>query len=318
MSTSTGHIVYSLARLLRFPNLLIVAITQYLLYYALILPALDKHELLPLLPEPQRSLLVLVTVLLTAGGNIINDIIDFKTDLINRPEKVVINRYISIQAAYWLYFSTLLIGFIIAFYLGLLVGNVVLVNIYPLAAILLFVYSFSFKKKVLVGNLLIAFFCAGVAGIIWFAEREAFGQLMVVDAASANQLINIIIWYLTFAFLSTAYRELIKDMEDILGDIGRNCNTLPIVYGVPVAKKVAFLFGGSLFLFILAMLAIEQALFTYLGLVVLFLLVLAPLGYSFYLLYKAEEKQPFHQLSQLAKLIMLGGLVMLMVLVLKI
>ena len=318
MSTSIRHIIFSIARLLRLPNLLIVAITQYLLYYALILPALNRHNILPLLPEPQRSLFVLVTILLTAGGNVINDIIDFKIDLINRPDKVVINRYISIQAAYWLYFSNLLIGFILAFYLGLFVGNVALVNIYPLAAILLFVYSYSFKKKVLIGNLLIAFFCAGVAGIIWFAEREALGQLMIADVALGSQLVNIIIWYICFAFLSTAYRELIKDMEDILGDVGRNCKTLPIVYGVPIAKKVAFFFGGSLFLFVLVMLVIERALFSYLSLVVLLVLVLAPLGYSFYSLYKAEDKQQFHQLSQLAKLIMLGGLVMLMVLVLKI
>jgi 4-hydroxybenzoate polyprenyltransferase len=318
MSASIRHIVFALARLLRLPNLLIVAITQYALYYALILPALDVYEIRPSLPEPQRSLLVLVTVLLTASGNIINDIIDFKIDLINRPDKVVINRYISIQSAYWLYFSALLIGFIIAFYLGLFVGNVVLVNIYPLAALLLFAYSYSFKKKVLTGNLLIAIFCAGVAAIIWFAERDAVAQLMLADARLGRQLTSVMSWYMVFAFLSTAYREIIKDMEDILGDVGRNCKTLPIVYGVATAKKTALFFGGGLWLFVLAMLGIERSLFSYLVLVVLCLLVLCPLAYSFYLLYTAKDKPQFHQLSQLAKLIMLGGLVILLLLALKI
>ena len=80
----------ALLRLVRFPNLVIVALTQYLLYYGLLLPAFRQYSLEPALDGEHFSLLVAVTLLISAGGYVINDIVDFRIDLINRPDKVVI------------------------------------------------------------------------------------------------------------------------------------------------------------------------------------------------------------------------------------
>ena len=82
-------------QLLRIPNLLIVALTQYLLQYLVLAPALREAGLRASLGSFHFFLLVVTTVLLAAGGYVINDILDYKTDLINKPEKMAIGKYIS-------------------------------------------------------------------------------------------------------------------------------------------------------------------------------------------------------------------------------
>ncbi|MCB0551331.1 MAG: UbiA family prenyltransferase, partial [Phaeodactylibacter sp.] len=205
----------ALLRLVRFPNLAIVALAQYLIYYILLLPAFQQYNLEPILDDAHFSLLVAVTVFITAGGYVINDIIDFRIDLVNRPDKVVINRQIRVQSAYWLYFCFNLMGFLLALYLSFHVECIPLANLFPLAVALLFLYSTYLKRQALVGNLLIALFCAGVAGIVWFAEREAFRELIEQAPALAGRIGSIISWYMAFAFLSTMFREVVKDMEDV-------------------------------------------------------------------------------------------------------
>ena len=290
----------ALLRLVRFPNLAIVALAQYLIYYILLLPAFQQYNLEPILDDAHFSLLVAVTVFITAGGYVINDIIDFRIDLVNRPDKVVINRQIRVQSAYWLYFCFNLMGFLLALYLSFHVECIPLANLFPLAVALLFLYSTYLKRQALVGNLLIALFCAGVAGIVWFAEREAFRELIEQAPALAGRIGSIISWYMAFAFLSTMFREVVKDMEDVQGDVGANCRTIPVRWGMKVAKGVAAAFGLG-----------RPGLFTELSLAFLIFGVLAPLLLALVWVFRAREKKQFYRLSQLAKLIMLGGLAML-------
>lgn len=302
----------ALLRLVRFPNLLIVALTQCLLYYVLLLPAYGQHGLEPVLDRAHFSLLVAVTVFITAGGYVINDIVDFRIDIVNRPDKVVINRQIRVQSAYWLYFCFNLLGFLAALYLSFYVECVPLANLFPLAVALLFVYSVYLKSRALLGNLLIAFFCAGVAGIVWFAERDSFQQLMEVAPALAERIGSIISWYMAFAFLSTMFREVIKDMEDVQGDVGANCRTIPVRWGMKVAKGVAAAFGLGLAVFLIYLALSLPSLFTELSLAFLIFGVLGPLFLALIWIFRAHKKEQYYRLSQLAKLIMLGGLAMLL------
>ena len=92
-------------RLIRTPNLIIVGLTQWLIYSQLFGPLNESNGLGMALPPWQFSIFVLVTVLITAAGYVINDITDFKTDIINRPKKVIINRIVPSQTAYWIYFQ---------------------------------------------------------------------------------------------------------------------------------------------------------------------------------------------------------------------
>ena len=307
----------ALLRLVRFPNLLIVALTQYLIYYKLLLPAFGQYSLQPALDDEHFSLLVAVTLLISAGGYVINDIVDFRIDLINRPDKVVINRQVRVQSAYWLYFCFNLLGFLISLYLSFHIECIPLANLFPLAVILLFVYSTYLKSRAVLGNLLIALFCAGVAGIVWFAEREPFQQLMEEAPSIAGRLGGIISWYMAFAFMSTMFREVVKDMEDVQGDVGANCSTIPVRWGMNVAKGVAAAFGLGLAVFLIYLPLGSPELFTRTSLVFLVLGILLPLFLALIWVFRAREKEQFHRLSQLAKLIMLTGLGLLLLLAIQ-
>ena len=172
------RIISNYATLLRVPNLIIVILTEWLLYRYVLLPAYDLADISPSLNATQILILALITALITAGGYIINDIADHKIDLINRPQKVIIRKKISIEVAYLLYFVISIFGFILSFYLGLKTGNIHLLFLYPIAVMGLFLYSVSFKKLALIDNLVVSFFCAGVAGIIAVAERKSIAKLI--------------------------------------------------------------------------------------------------------------------------------------------
>lgn len=306
------NVFYAFLRLIRLPNLFIVGLTQYLIYGALLQPAFEQYGIGLTLPPQTFWLFVLDTLLITSAGYIINDVIDFRIDLQNRPEKVVLGRYIRKQTAYWLYFSTILLGFFLAFYLALSVQNMPLVAIYPAGAGLLFWYSYQLKKLPLWGNLLVSLFCAGVPGIVWFAEREGFAKLAAVDPKLAAQLAVIMVWYLIFAFGSNLYRELIKDMEDVEGDRSAQCRTVPVIWGMNTAKGLAAAIGVGLLALIVAMVVHQGELFTLLSHLYVTVALIAPLGLSLFGLFRAKVPSDYHRVSTMAKLIMLSGLILLL------
>src|SRR5512133_2043110 len=84
----------SLLRLIRWPNLLIVALTQVLIRICIISPVLHRMNMEPLLPRALFALLVIGTVCITAGGYIINDYFDRKIDRINKPDEMIVGTHI--------------------------------------------------------------------------------------------------------------------------------------------------------------------------------------------------------------------------------
>src|SRR5690606_29561780 len=125
---------------------------------------------------------------------------------------------------------------------------------------LLWSYSTYFKQRVLIGNVIVSIFCAFVAGIVWFAERHTFAELQQQDVPLAWHVQLVLSFYLSFAFLSTMFREIIKDMEDVKGDDTLHCRTLPIVFGIRRAKWVAAFFG---FVLLLGLFYLSALLWTY-------------------------------------------------------
>lgn len=299
-------------RLIRIPNLLIVAVTQAILYFHLLLPCFRKYDLSPTLSPDLMVVFIMVTVLLTAGGYVINDLMDYNADLINKPEKVVVNRTISRQSAVWLYFCSNLIGFFLALYLAFRVQPFALVNLFPLAGAGLFLYSYHFKRRPLSGNLLIALYCSAVAGIIWFAEREAIAELLAASPETVERLQFIFAFYLGFAFLSTLFRELVKDLEDLLGDQEMKYKTAPIVWGITTTRNLAQASAAFLFLLLVIFAYFFYQQLTQIWSMVVLLLILLPLAFSMFLLQRASDKKAYHQVSQLIKWIMLGGLLLLL------
>ena len=85
----------NILRLVRYKNLLIVILTQYLIRYCIIKPMLEVNNMDLQFSNFNFLLLVIATVLITAGGYVINDYFDTKTDRVNRPDNMVIGTKIN-------------------------------------------------------------------------------------------------------------------------------------------------------------------------------------------------------------------------------
>ena len=302
----------ALLRLIRFPNLCIVALTQWLLYDRVVVPALVSQQITPLLSKLDCLCYIGVTVTLTAAGYIINDIMDLPADRINKPDRILIDRHISRQTASWFYLTLGLNGFMMTTYLGLACDRLHLIGLYPIAFILLYVYSAVLKHRPLIGNLLIAIFCAGVAGAIWLAEGDALAQLAQRAPGRARPVRFLLVWYMVFAFLSTLYRELVKDLEDQDGDREVGSRTAPIVWGSALAKILAGTSGGLLLIFLVWQCQFIYAYFPdWLVWFVAIGLVL-PLIWTFFDLAFARKKTQYHRISTVLKAVMLNGVLLLL------
>jgi 4-hydroxybenzoate polyprenyltransferase len=304
----------SFLKLIRFPNLIIIVLTQYLLQYLILIPAFQEAELSPLLDHFHFTILVFSTVLIAAGGYIINDLEDYKIDLLNKPEKVIINQFISKKNAWKLYWGISLFGFSISLYLAIYVKNLPLIFIYPTAIFFLFIYSKSLKKSVLWGNIIVSIFCAFVAGIVIFAERENVWLLNYDNLIAGNKVVELFGFYLLFAFFSTMFREIIKDLEDEDGDRKNGCRTLPIVFGKTAAKWVGIFFGNILLLILGYWLFLRKENGFDFGFSYLLIGIVFPLIFSIAKLFLAKTKKEFHLLSQISKYIMLSGILYLLIL----
>lgn len=238
--------IQSLLKIIRPKNLVIVAISQVLIYVVYILPLLGETTALG---GNLWWMFVVDTILIAASGYIVNDIYDQQSDMTNKPEKIFIGKNGLTEKQGWIYYWIIVIvGFVIAGYIALSIHKLHLLIIYPTAVLLLFLYSYSWKKKPYIGNLVVALFCAFVPGIIWFAELDTLGLLAIQSPYKHQFIISIFLAYISFAFLSTMVREVIKDIEDVDGDKLAGYLTAPIKYGVNGTKNSALAFGGLLLL----------------------------------------------------------------------
>ena len=304
----------SILRLVRFPNLVIVVLTQYLLQYAILMPTIHRLGMQPVLPHFPFFLLVLSTVLIAAGGYIVNDIEDMDIDKLNKPEhKRIVGRVYSLKMAWLMYAFCGILGVVISLYLAFYVQNVVQLLIYPSAVGLLWAYSHWFKRQPLTGNLVVAFFCAFVAWVVFYAQSLSpiFQLFLKTEWLKTVQL--TFQGYAVFAFLSTLFREIVKDIEDAEGDLAGNCRTMPIVLGIPKSKFVAAAVGFVFLFFIAYFSFILRGGNELIKIIVLNLTISLPIVYSLFLLKRAKEKQDFTRLSRLAKGIMLSGLIFILV-----
>ena len=269
-------------RLIRWPNLLMVVLTQYLARIFLVGNPADWQTIML---EPQLTLIVVSTVLIAAAGYIINDYFDVKIDLINKPERVVIGRHLRRRHAMLLHQSLSVAGVM----LGLLVSKwVFLFN--GGCITLLWLYSERLKRQPFIGNFVVALL-------------SALTLLVFVICYPQNH--ELIGTYAIFAFFTTLIREVIKDMEDFKGDATHGCKTLPILWGIRPAKGLVYGFIALLGASMCFMAHWLQS--GYLG--VMFGLVMLPaLGLLTYQLARADTKHDFGRSSLFCKIIMLVGI----------
>ena len=248
-------------------------------------------------------------MLIAAGGYYINDYYDIESDEINaKPYKLRKNANL---AAY----STItLIGGAIAVYLAQSLQEWPLFWIYPMAVGLLYLYARFLKGTMLLGNLVVGWFCSFVPGIILVAERKCIQLSWEIDPVDTFKLINIVIGYMLFGFLTTVWREIIKDAEDVNGDMQAGYNTIAVRMGIPFTKKIATIFGGSTVFLLAAVLNLtllkHMALpYILLGALLLFHAIYILVGQQ-----RAVESYHFYKVSQQLKLFMIEGLISILAL----
>jgi 4-hydroxybenzoate polyprenyltransferase len=302
-------------RLIRFPNLIILALAQCLIYYMIVVPLLKTSEFTPSLHTWQFLLIVLSTVLIAAGGYTINDFFDKDIDAANGIGKV---HDFSGWTMKTFYFVFSIIGIAIGLYLTYALKLRQFALTYLLTAALLYFYSASYKRLPLVGNFVVAFLTAVAVFLPAFADYElqyAFRdiKLPVINNKMYNLrlIIAITAAYAFFAFLISLVREIIKDIEDIEGDREFGCNTLPIVAGKNNAKFIAI--GLLLLIFgLILFLQIKQSWWESLpvfGYTMLFVQI--PILILAVKLFFSVEKKHFNAASIIAKVVMIGGILSL-------
>jgi len=254
-------------------------------------------------------LFVIDTILIAAAGYVINDIFDQKADSTNKPNKIFIGEGMISPLSGWVYYFLLvLIGFGIAFYIAYRIDKLLLLSIYPIAVGLLFLYSSYFKRLPLLGNLVVSIFCAFVPAIIWYAEFDMVESLKSVDLMQYNLIVNVFVAYITFAFLSTLVREIVKDVEDIEGDWNSNYRTLPIYAGQERANVVALFFSVFLLLsYGLWFVGYDGKSLYIIGGIVLIGLIL-PTMVIIRLIYRAKSQSDYSLISKRLKYLMIGSL----------
>ncbi len=254
--------------------------------------------------------LVIATVFITAAGYAINDYFDTKTDQINRPERVVVGKEFSRRMVMSIHIILNTIGIGFGFYVSFSIGKPLFGLVFVFVTGLLWFYSTTYKRQFLIGNLLVAFLTGMVPFMVAAFEipplLEKYGSYLYDYKISLFPVIAWIGGFSFFAFFLTLIREIVKDMEDFDGDKAFGRKSVPVVLGLK---------GASIFvlvLIIITIIALIATTFLYLKETISWIyigtIIILPVLFLAVKLLRTEDSKGFHFLSNLSKLIMLGGL----------
>jgi 4-hydroxybenzoate polyprenyltransferase len=236
--------IYHFFRLIRIVNLLVIGLTMLVVEIFLLRyngAYNDKTDVLYIIEYLSSSAnhflwLVVSTLLIAAAGNIINDYFDVKADRINKPNRLIIGKYIKRRWAMLLHWSFNSLGLIIALYVGYVLQNIWVPLVAFLSINLLWFYSAYYKRKPFIGNLIVAL----LLGVIPVYVMLFNFPLKEFDDGELEYFYAIIFSVSSLAFLLNLIRELVKDIQDIRGDLRLGAKTFPIKYGI---KKTKILIG---------------------------------------------------------------------------
>ena len=221
-------------RLVRWSNLLFLAALVWLMEKWVAVPILNKAAFGEQMPWYLLLLIILATVLIAAGGYVINDYFDVKIDRINRPDAVIVTRTISkpvaMQLSLWLSGLGIACGITVSVWLRSLTIGIIFI----LVPGLLWFYSSSYKRLFMIGNLIIALL-AGLTPLLVALTNVAILELRYETILPYTTLPHdLYAWlggFALFAFLLTWIREIVKDMQDQMGDRELECHSMPVVWG---------------------------------------------------------------------------------------
>lgn len=315
-------------RLIRYKNLIFIALLQWLMYYAVVMPIQQTIFLAvnPAVWQPwclqgyQLLMLIVATVLIAAGGYVINDYFDTRIDLLNRPDKLIVNRTIAKKTASLIHAITTGIGVVVGVALAVILHNLTLGLIMVMTPGLLWFYSASYKRQFILGNVIVSLCAAFVPLTVAIASNamltSQFGDILQ-DPQSKLFIASIYAWicgFAIFAFLLTFIREIIKDMEDEYGDKEMECHTIPVVLGDNKAKIVVYSLIGLTLLLVALFYVKFISTFGFFGeatstasLRYLVIGVVVPLLFLVYFVLKAKSPDGYHTASICCKIVMILG-----------
>ncbi len=332
--------VFPWLSLVRWPNLLIVALTQWVAWWTIIAPS---GGLVQVLTPAGFAMLCLSTVLIAAAGYIINDYFDIRIDVINKPDKVILERLIPRRAAikvHWLFNG---LALMLAAAVALPAGHPEWLLLQLFCIGLLWRYSTTWKRRFMIGNVIVALMTALtiVALIVYEPRLTDFSAGMIpgwhIPALPSGFLslhngFLALLLFSMFAFLLTWMREIVKDMEDFKGDEAEGCVTMPIRWGLLRSSRMVQALGGvTILLLLLAWLATVLVLtpfssggelprdpgrfpgasYILAGYILLALIV--PLAAWIVRLPRGATQRHYHKASRQLKWIMVLGIVMLLI-----
>ena len=220
-------------KIIRWKNLVIISLSQIFIKFFFIDFFIQKDQLL----NANFVILLIVTILIAASGYIINDIYDYNLDQINKPEKVVLGKFLKSRDAIIIYMMFNCLAIVLSIFLCMKIEQEIYILVFLLIIYCLWLYSKKLKKYKIIGNILIAFFISlSILNVPLFSYKNILSD----DRFFVFLIISI---FSVLAFLINVKREIIKDIEDIEGDKIHKVKSLPIIFGTKKSKLVTIIIG---------------------------------------------------------------------------
>jgi len=298
--------------LIRFPNLLMIVFTQYVMRYAVILPLVRLHGVELQLSGFTFLCVVFSTICTAAAGYAINDYFDVKTDKINRPGKVVVGRTIARRKAVMIHIILCATGVLLGGFVTWRAGIPELVLVFIVVAGMLWLYSSIYKRLFLIGNIIVSLFFALVPMMTLLdipPLYRVYETFLLEKGVHLNFAVFWILGVSAFAFLITLSHQIIKDAEDFEGDIAYGCRSLPIVLGDRCTKCSIIGINVSIVVMLALMyhffLCQLAGIFTFFYLL---LLLIIPITFISWKVFKATTSNDYRRTGNWMKWVMLAGI----------
>ncbi len=308
--------IVAFLKLIRWPNLFFITLTQCLFYYCIV--AHVQNTLFLSIHNDNRSdfyffLLVLSSILIAAAGYIINDYFDLQIDSINKPEKLVVDKAVKRRWAIIFHLCFSFLGIFIGGYISMKTGKWIIVIANFICVLLLWFYSTTFKRKLLTGNVMISLLTAWVIVVVYyFAGANMLnyrGWNVEAYPFNIKKLYQLTIMYAGFSFIISLVREVVKDLEDMQGDAQFDCQTIPITWGVPAAKLfvAVWLVVAAASLMVIEIYAWQSGSWIFALYNIVFIVI--PLLFVLKKIFLAVSSKDYHRISTQLKMIMLAGII---------
>lgn len=233
--------IKNILQLVRWSNLFFLGALIYVMEKWVVVPILDDVAFGEQLPWYILLLIAAATILIAAGGYVINDYFDIKIDRINRPDQLIVTQYISKENAMRLSIGLSGVGMVCGLVAAWLLRSSTIAILFAIIPGLLWFYSSSYKRLLIIGNVTIALLSALSPMMVALANAAQLQLRYSTILPYTTLEHDIYAWvggFSLFAFLLTWIREIVKDLQDQMGDRELECHSMPIVWGNTVTKIV--------------------------------------------------------------------------------